>query len=413
MKTQKTKVHIKRVNLSSLIEFHSPSAKGTFTRFTKVLELSATQNQEIVQIFAETNQKGLDRQKADLFLANLDTHLKGIQKHLPLVVKKKLTTLKKLQTDMGLVEQFKTSLPLISFVLGQNMANTDNITEGFDKSPFEKMWLDLRSDAVFNETSTRSWNDTGSRGIEKVAVRVVAGVTIYKTPEGNFQFTSGAAICVDGAPTAYAPNNGGQDITSSAGHNKGDVRTYKKDANGNTVPDTFYPTTDWWAVETDTGESDGQPVLKPNGYYISMSSYNYAGFPPKTHVQERYVNADVVSFAVISRVSMEALGLTIGDLVYVKNIYKGKNKGKWTGFLETRRADDRIGEISAAAADAIGVPSNPRNGGQDGDVEFTFYPNTAPNYRFSNDKEAAYYIFWNGKNIDEAKPVNRDLRMPK
>ena len=107
---------------------------------------------------------------------------------------------------------------------------------------------------------------------------------------------------------------------------------------------------------------------------------------------------------------MGPLGLKIGDLVYVYN--KRTKKGKWTAFLETRRKDDSIGEISAACADAIGISSNPRIGGQNGDVVYTFYPNTGPTGRFRNDAEAASYIFRNGKNIEAGKSVDKNPRIP-
>ncbi len=380
MKTKKkTKVHVKKVHLSNLITFDTPAQKGVFTRITKVLELTATQSREIADLYEQADSRGLEADKVETFLANLDILLKKVKKNLPLAVKKKVTALKKFQADMPLVGRFKTSLPFISYVLLHD-------TEGRYDTPFEAIWAALQNGELFNAArGTRGFGDASS---DRAFVRRVLDASIYRTPEGNVQFISGAAICVDGAPTAYAPNDGGQDKTSSAGHDG-----------------------DWWAVETDTGESDGTPILKPDGYYISMSSYNYSGFPQGVHTQLRYVNADVVSYAVLYADAIAEFGLKIGDLVYVKNKYKGANKGKWCAFLETRRKPDRIGEISAAAADAIGVPSNPRNGGQDGDVEYTFYPNTAPDYHFKNDKEAAYYIYYNGKNIEEGRPVNKSLRL--
>ena len=411
MKTKRTKVHVKRVNLSNEIAFATPSTKGAFTKLVKACELTVTQTQEIKQIYDEADSRGLDEPKTEHLLEHLGIHLKDSKDQLPDDLLKKHAVIEKQQADMSLMDKLKTSIPIIAFMVRAEV-------EEYVKEPFMEIWLDLKNGFTFKEEATdRGWGDISAN---RKPVRVVAGVTIYKTPEDNYQFTCGATICVDGAPTAYAPNDGGQDLTSSAGHNKGDVRTYQRDknrryildANGKKIPATFWDFRDWFGVETDTGESDGEPVLKPDGYYISVSSYNYTGFPRGVRTQARYVNADVVSFAVMSIVSANALGLKIGDLIYVKNIYKGKNKGKWAGFLETRRADDKIGEISTSLADAIGVPSNPRNGGQDGDIEYTFYPNTAPNYHFKNDKEAAYYIFWNGKNIEEGKPVNRDLRLP-
>jgi hypothetical protein len=407
MKTKATTIHVKRVNLTNLISFSSPSDKGVFTRYVKVFDLSATQNQEIKQLCEAVDAKGLVEQETQHYFDRLDQLVKSVKKQLPSNVKAKVKVLKKLQTSLSLSDGFKASLPLLSYL---TCLNTDG---GAIPTALAEIWLELKSGgSAFGSIGSRGLEDADG---ENTPVRVVAGVTIYKTPAGAYQFTCGTTICIDGAPTAYGPNDSGQDLTRNAGHNKGDVKTWKKDTrsnflkdeSGNKIPATFWEETDWFGVAT--GE-DGKPILKPDGYYVSVSSYNYTGFTSKG-VQDRYVNADIISYAVLSRVSAPALGLKIGDLVYIKNLYKGKNKGKWAGFLETRRADDKIGEMSVAAADAIGVPSSPRNGGQDGDIQFTFYPNTGPNYHFKNDKEAAYYIFWNGKNIDEGKPVNRDLRL--
>jgi hypothetical protein len=376
MKTKKTKIHVKPVNLSNLITFESPAQKGVFTRINKALSLTPTQSQEIEELYVRADKRGLDEAQAELFLENFGKELKKVRKHLPPSVKKKLSSLKSLQKDMPLVGRFKTSLPWVSYVLLL-------ATEGLKKKGFEDLWVNLQTGVVFVKGGTRGFGDTSAN---RTFVRRVLEASIYKTAEGYVQFTSGAAICIDGAPTAYGPDNKGQDLTSSAGHDN-----------------------DWWAVETN---DDGTPYIKPDGYYLSMSSYNYSGFAPGVRAQARYVNADIVSYAVLYAASIKEFGLTIGDLVYVKNKYKGKNLGKWCAFLETRREPDRIGEISVAAANAIGVPSNPRNGGQDADVEFTFYPNTAPNYHFKNDQEAAYYIHYNGKRIEAGEKVDRDLRKP-
>ncbi len=308
----------------------------------------------------------------------------------------------KIQAHLSLIDQFKTSLPIIPYILMQN-------TEGVDKTAFEDMWMNLQDGNYFNRTVSRGLGDNSSA---KKFKRSFLGISIFEIPDVAIQFTSYAAICVDGAPTAYGPNDSGQDFTSSAGHNKGDVKTYKKDANGNKVPDTYHQDTNWWAVETDTGTSSGTPILTPEGFYISQSSYNYTGFPQGQRTHLRYVNADAVPYSVLYAGLITEFGLKRGDLVYVKNKYKGKNIGKWTSMLETRSSADRLGEISTCAADALGIPSSPRHGGQDGDVEYTFYKNTSPNYIFKNDKEAAYYIYWNGKRIEEGKPVDRNLRLP-
>ncbi len=89
MKTHKTKVHIKRIRLSNLIHFPSPAHKGAFTRFTKALELTTIQNQELAALYQQADQKGLNEEKAVSFLAEWHENIKNVTKHLPHVIKKK------------------------------------------------------------------------------------------------------------------------------------------------------------------------------------------------------------------------------------------------------------------------------------------------------------------------------------
>jgi hypothetical protein len=386
MKPKKSFPRVKPANLAQYIEFTSVFTRRRFTNFTKTLGLSVAQTYEIAQLYEEIHVKGLDDEKVVRLLEEVEKNLTDIQTNLHVDVQKQLVKLKKLNINLKLGDKIKISIPIISHVLRYDM-------DGNWKETFSKIWLDLKNGTIFISETEFSSKGFGDISADKTAVRQVLGTTIYKTDTGNFEFTCGTAICVDGAPDAYGPKDSGSDLTSSAGHNKGDVRKYKKDSNGKflivngeKVPELFYEDT---------------------GYYISTTAYVYSGFPDD--VQERYVNANIVPYSVLSEVSRKALELAKGDLVYVKNNKNGL--GKWTGFLETRNADDRIGEISSAAADAIGVNSNPRNGGQEGGITFIFYPNTAPNGNFKNDAEARNYIHRNGKNIEAGKPVDKNPRI--
>ncbi len=404
MKPKKSFPRVKPANLAQYIEFTTVFTRRRFTNFTKTLGLSVAQTYEIVQLYEEIHVKGLDDEKGVLLLEEVERNLNDIHTKLHIDVQKQLTKLKKLNASLKLGDKIKTSIPIISHVLRYDI-------DGNWKETFGKIWLDLKNGTVFISETEFSSKGFGDISADKTAVRQVLSTTIYKTAEGNYEFTCGTAICVDGAPDAYGPKDSGSDLTSSAGHNKGDVRKYKKDSNGKflivdgeKVPELFYEDTAWWGVVTG---QDGKPLVKPDGYYISTTAYVYSGFPDD--VQERYVNANIVSYSVLSEVSRKALGLVKGDLVYVKNNKNGL--GKWTAYLETRNADDRIGEISSAAANAIGVNSNPRSGGQEGGITFTFYPNTAPTGNFKNDAEARNYIHRNGKNIEAGKPVDKNPRI--
>lgn len=419
MKTHRTKSHSKKVPLSHLITFPSPAAKGSFTRIIKVFNLSVTQNYEIKDFYEDADKRGLDNEKVMVFLTLLDDQLNAIKSHLPHAVQKKLKSLNKLQLGLSLENKLKTSMPILAYVLVSDL--TDDLTE-----PFIAMWLDVKNGLVFREIQhTRGLEDKGEDDITNKAVYFlkIPKVTIYLTPEKSLKFTCGAAICVDGSTDAYGPDDSGADYTASAGHNKGDVYYkrngkggFAKDANGNRIVEKVYDDTAWWAVVTDTGNRDGKPLINAaTGYYISTSSYNYIGVASE-QVPERYVNADRVPFTVLSKVAMAelnkklGLNLGIGDLVYVWNIRK--KIGKWVGFLERRDDDDRIGEVSACAAVALQINENPRIGGEDSGIIYTFYPNTGPISGFRNDKEAADYIARNGRNILEKKPLDRNPRIP-
>ncbi|MBL7814825.1 MAG: hypothetical protein JNL70_07440 [Saprospiraceae bacterium] len=400
---------IKRVKLAQFISFSPKFTPQRFNSLIHALDLMVAQTHEIAEIYTELDEKGLDLDAAANFLDTLGNLLDGRFADISESLQKKLIQALKLRPHLEATDQVKVSIPILAHLLRYESES--------DAQPLASpMWLDLRNGLIFMQIATRGgWTDDINASA-KTAVRVVAGITIYKTPAGNFQYTSGAAICVDGAPNAYAPNDGGSDATAAAGHNQGDVRTYKKGSNGKfllmgeeKVPDTFYEDTAWWGVVTG---ADGKPLVKADGpfkgYYISTTSYVYSG--QRDDVQERYVNANIVPYSVLSEVSRKALGLKLGDLVHVKNTKNGKEK--WTAYLETRFADDKIGEVSGAAANALGINSDPRVGGVGGGLVFTFYPNTAPLSNFKNDAEARHYIHRNGKNIEAGLPVDRNPRIP-
>ena len=250
MKTAANLVHVKKVNLTNLISFPSPSDKGVFTRYVKVFDLSATQNQEIKQLCEAVDSKGLDEKETQHYFDRLDQLVKSVKKQMPLNVRAKIKVFRKLQNSLSLADGFKASLPLLSYL---TCLHTDG---GETPTALAEVWLELKSGgSAFGSVASRSLEDADG---ENTPVRVVAGVTLYKTPVGAYQFTCGATICIDGAPTAYGPNDSGQDLTRHAGHNKGDVKTFKKDTknsflkdeSGNNIPATFWEDTDWFGVAT-------------------------------------------------------------------------------------------------------------------------------------------------------------------
>jgi hypothetical protein len=419
MKKQKKASTPKRINLAQHITFNDIFTRRRFTNLTKVFDLSADQLEEIHALYQEIDANELDSEQVTRLLENVDKQVAQIKAELPIAVQKRLAKAKNLRPSLAYTSQIKVVLSIIAY--GRHYEKTRANLE----VSFTQMWIDLKSGLFFltSSVSSRSAEVEG-----KTLIRVVTidekKTNIYQTAGGTYTFTCGAAICVDGAPNAYGPNDSGTDANKAAGHNKGDAQTYKRGDNGRhllvegkKVPEKLYGNTNWWGVVTNTGKNDGAPIVKTEGdhagFYISTTSYNYAGFGTRKDVQERYVNANIVPYAVLSKEFLDFLKakkltpVKLGDLIHVKNNDNGSEI--WTGFLEGRNEDDRIGEVSKAAAEVLGINSDPRKGGVDAPIiTYTVYPNTAPNGLFQNDAEAIDYISRNGDNINFGMDVDKD-----
>ena len=430
MKEKKATTKSKAVNLTKSIKFNSSADKGQFNKVISALHLTPAHQEQLHELYQDIDNHPFDEQKTLVFLADVDTEVDGIKASLPHKVQKKIKILRKLQGHQGFVDKLKTGLPLLNYLLIYDMADTQ-------REPFLRLWLDILNGALLEDISggSRGWGEVTPITKLTPTGDVLAGITIYKTPEGAIQFTCGAAICVDGAPDAYGPNNNGSDNNSSAGHAKGDFKAWKKDSNGKHVlvngekVAELWDEDYWWAVVTDKWDSDddrehsrGKPLtqlINGEAYYISTTAYVYS--LQKDNVQKRYVNANNVPFSVISAGTAKKYGLKLGDLVLVTNGKTGKSK--WTAYFETRFEDNKIGEVSLAAAEALGVENtNPRTGGQSNNMTYVFYPNTGPLKRnpndpsnFLNDAEAKEYIERVGRKIKETgqTPSNEDRWLPK
>ncbi|GAB4407857.1 MAG: hypothetical protein OHK0053_34580 [Microscillaceae bacterium] len=166
-----------------------------------------------------------------------------------------------------------------------------------------------------------------------------------------YAFIAGMAIDADGSPRAYHPENKGLDELSYAG------------SPGN-----------WWALVTDNGQSDGNPLLQgPQdpypGYFISTTSLNDRRYPLQD--PRRYVNAEKIPYVVLSPSLKRITGTELGDLAYVKNLRNGK--ACFAIFADVG-PEDKLGEGSIYLAEQLGIPANPRRGGQENDVLYLIFP---------------------------------------
>jgi len=158
--------------------------------------------------------------------------------------------------------------------------------------------------------------------------------------EKAFLFVTGMAIDADGSPHAYNPTNTGLDYLANAGRP------------GN-----------WWGIVTDTGKSDGKPVVQTStdpaaGYYVSSTSL---ADPHYTRIQQRhYVDSETIPFIVLPLDVIRATGITLGDFGLATHVTSGKQC--FVIFADGGPAG-KIGEGSIALASALGVASSPKRGG--------------------------------------------------
>lgn len=184
-----------------------------------------------------------------------------------------------------------------------------------------------------NETSEKLLCVLNSEGFE---------CKVYQYfPTLRVEFIADGDIDADGAFRAYHPNNTpGLDALSNAGHP------------GN-----------WFGIETDRngnpfiqGPSDPAP-----GFYVSGTAYEWPTFPKNN--PRRFVDSETVPFIVVENyIRKRAQGTVLGCTARVTNIENRKS-------VDCVVADfgplTKLGELSIAAAKAVGLDSNARHGGTD------------------------------------------------
>ncbi|MBW4507852.1 MAG: glycoside hydrolase family 75 protein [Scytonematopsis contorta HA4267-MV1] len=213
--------------------------------------------------------------------------------------------------------------------------------------------------------------------------------TVWKlTDKPGFFFQAGMAIDADGAPNAYHPQNKGIDGLEHAGEP------------GN-----------WWALVTDTGKPTGNPVIqKANdpypGYYISSTAL----YDETKDIDnpKRYVDSGKIPYIVLPQNNDEEFlkktQIKLGDFAVVYNTKN--NKLIFAIFADTSLffaggiEEYRFGEGSIALAKALGVLSNPRNGGVADGIFYVIFPGTGNGKPRSikdiNTLGAKYFKQWGG-----------------
>lgn len=162
-------------------------------------------------------------------------------------------------------------------------------------------------------------------------------------------WTSGAEIDADGAngqngkPFAYRfPEDNGLDR----------------------LADAEYPHGGWRDILIDNGS--GKPLTDGNGNAYSQTTYFWRGAP----VHLRFVDAATVPYIVVNpHVRRNAVGTIMGCKATAT--YRGKTIDAVVADVS---GPGDIGEISIAAAELLGIPSNARAGGVDSGVSYQLFP---------------------------------------
>lgn len=163
-------------------------------------------------------------------------------------------------------------------------------------------------------------------------------------PSRRVAFLADGDVDADGAYRAYHPNSAkGLDNLANAGRPG-----------------------HWWGIVTDRF---GTPFLQgPNdpapGFYISSTSYQNATLPKSN--PRRYLDSETVPFIVVENyIRRRAEGIVLGCRARVTNTQNGKSVDCVVGDLGPLT---KIGELSIAAANAVGINGDPRKGGTDSPI---------------------------------------------
>lgn len=160
-------------------------------------------------------------------------------------------------------------------------------------------------------------------------------------------FTAGATIDADGSPRAYHPlDRPGLDYLANAG------------SPGN-----------WWGIATRAGKPFVQTAGDPApGYYVSTTSLQRPGFKPSD--PRRYIDSEITPFIVIpNQLRRMVKGVVLGCLAEV--VFKGK---RVSCVVADTGPSNHLGEVSIAAARAVGINHNAKRGGVERGVQYIIWP---------------------------------------
>jgi len=186
---------------------------------------------------------------------------------------------------------------------------------------------------------------------------------VIEDEDGRVHYVAGAAIDADGAngqngaPCAYKVDDSGTDRLANGG---------MKRVGGKVVCAAD------WARSVVILDTDDEPRVFDGGMIASMTWYRHPNH--QADDPAAYVDAETVPYIVVP-------GLIVAK---TKGVVRGcKARVTFNGksvdcVVADRGPSNKIGEMSIAAARAVGIPSSPRNGGTDEqEVLYELWPGIA------------------------------------
>lgn len=171
---------------------------------------------------------------------------------------------------------------------------------------------------------------------------------ISEDADGRVHFVANADIDADGAngqsggPAAYKVDDSGTEYLANGG---------MKINNGKVV------CAHDWARSIVILDDDNEPKVFPGGVIASITWYCYPG--KDIDDPTAYVDSETIPYIVVPPlIIQETKGIVCGCLARVTY-----NQQSVDCVVADRGPSGKIGELSIAAAKAIGIPSSPRNGG--------------------------------------------------
>lgn len=197
-------------------------------------------------------------------------------------------------------------------------------------------------------------------------IGTIEGCEIHEDADGRVHFTADAAIDADGAngqngaAAAYRDDDSGTEALANGG--------MRINVNGKVV------CAHDWARSVVILDTDNEPKIFPGGIIASRTWYRHRDRPVGDPAA--YVDAQTVPYIVVPPLIYQRVGPVVRG---------SKARVTWRErSVDCVVADlgpgNKIGELSIAAADALGMNSSPRHGGvNQREVFYELWPGVAAN----------------------------------